>query len=88
MRVASLIAVLGSLLGASALVAVYLWMELGETQMSWHGYLALGLGAGLTIALGVGLMALVFLSNRRGHDDLAHQAGSERSCAPLPPTNP
>ena len=39
--------------------------------MSLHGYIALGLGVGLSILLWVGLMALVFYSSRRGYDDEA-----------------
>jgi hypothetical protein len=31
----------------------------------------MGLGAGATLLLGAGLMALVFVSNRRGFDDEA-----------------
>jgi hypothetical protein len=33
------------------------------------GWLALVFGVILTFALGVGLMALMFISNRRGYDD-------------------
>jgi hypothetical protein len=39
-------------------------------SISWHGWLAMGLGVVLTAVLGVGLMALVFHSSRSGHDDL------------------
>ncbi len=46
---------------------VGLWDDMA--LLTWHGWLALGLGAGLTMALGVGLMALVFFSARRGYDD-------------------
>jgi hypothetical protein len=38
-------------------------------QMNAHGWFALALGVVLTVALGVGLMALVFFSARRGFDD-------------------
>ena len=34
----------------------------------------IGLGAGLTFLLGAGLMALMFLSSRRGYDERAHEA--------------
>ena len=87
MRTVALFAVLGSLLAASILVAFYLWTELGDAEMSWHGYLALALGAGLTAALGVGLMGLAFYSNRRGHDDYAYEATEDRGSTPLPPAD-
>lgn len=61
------------LLAASAGVALYAWQELGEVEISWHGLLALGLGAGFTFLLGAGLMTLVFRSHHRGHDEQAHR---------------
>jgi len=73
MRTAFTIAVLLALLGASAAVAVWVWIEIGEVAISRHGLTALALGAVLTFGLGAGLMTLVFVSNRRGYDDKAHQ---------------
>jgi hypothetical protein len=52
-------------------VGVYAWMSLGDVAMSAAGYIALGLGVVATVAVGVGLMALVFYSNRQGFDDRA-----------------
>ena len=37
--------------------------------MSTAGWAAMLLGIVVTLALGIGLMSLVFLSNRRGYDD-------------------
>lgn len=37
--------------------------------ISMHGWIALGLGVFFSFALGGGLMALVFISARRGYDD-------------------
>ena len=37
-------------------------------QMSTAGYVAMALGIIATLGLGTGLMALVFYSNREGHD--------------------
>jgi hypothetical protein len=39
------------------------------SAMSVHGWIALGLGTFLSLALGGGLMALVFHSARKGYDD-------------------
>ena len=37
-----------------------------------EGYLALALGAGFSVIVGVGLMALLFFSSRRGYDEPPH----------------
>jgi len=73
MRTALTVAVLLGLLALSAGVALWAWQEIGTVEMSRHGLIALGLGAGFTFLLGAGLMALVFFSNRRGYDARAHQ---------------
>ena len=41
--------------------------------MSLNGWIALALGTVLSLALGIGLMALVFYSARRGYDDRIEQ---------------
>ena len=71
------IAVLLGLLAASAGVALWAWQELGEVEMSAHGLAALALGAVATFALGAGLMALVFFSNRRGYDERAYRPDAD-----------
>jgi hypothetical protein len=45
------------------------WRALGASEISPVGWLAMALGVLFSLALGVGLMALVFFSNRRGYDD-------------------
>jgi hypothetical protein len=45
------------------------WSGLGASEISPTGWLAMVLGVLFSLALGVGLMALVFFSNRRGYDD-------------------
>ena len=57
------------LLAACTAVAVYLWTSLKGVEMSGHGWAAMILGIIFTLVLGVGLMALVFISNKRGYDD-------------------
>jgi hypothetical protein len=42
-------------------------MDTGQ-QMSGAGYVAMTFGIVATLALGIGLMSLVFYSSRRGHD--------------------
>ena len=54
-----------------AVVIATLWTSIGDSEISTAGWLAMALGVIVTLALGVGLMALVFVSNRRGYDELA-----------------
>ena len=66
-----LLAVLLALLGL-AIYFLYVGWDPAEGdpghQMSAAGYVAMALGIVVTLALGVGLMALVFHSSRKGHD--------------------
>jgi len=73
MRAGLTITVLVALLGASAAVAYWVWQELGDVNISGHGWLALSLGAVATFLVGTGLMALVFFSSRRGFDERANR---------------
>jgi hypothetical protein len=57
-------------LAAAAAVSLDVWIGLGEVAISWRGRLAMVLGILAMLALGVGLMALVFYSSRRGYDDV------------------
>jgi hypothetical protein len=54
--------------GVAAIVAG-LWSAAGNADISAAGWLALVLGALVALSLGIGLMALVFISSRRGYDD-------------------
>jgi len=49
------------------------WTGIGDSDISGAGWLAMGLGVIVTLALGVGLMALVFISNRRGYDEIGRR---------------
>ena len=48
--------------------AIKVWTAMAGVQMSGWGWLFLGLGIVVTIALGAGLMALVFYSSRHNMD--------------------
>jgi hypothetical protein len=55
---------------AAVLAAVAgLWSEVGDVEISTGGWIALGLGVLFALALGIGLMSLVFISSRRGFDE-------------------
>jgi hypothetical protein len=72
MRLATMwaaVAIAGAVVVAVAAVIAMLWHRLGASEISLAGWLAMGFGVIATLALGVGLMALMFISSRRGYDD-------------------
>ncbi|MDH3791729.1 MAG: hypothetical protein OEU09_10720 [Rhodospirillales bacterium] len=69
MKTLILILVLGGLLAAAVVGSAVVWNAIGGIELSGHGLAALVLGALVSLALGGGLMFLVFYSSRRGHDD-------------------
>ncbi len=66
------------IVSVAALLAlgVYTWQSLGAVEMSASGYVALVLGVLGTLALGGGLMTLLFYSHRHGYDDAAGGGGA------------
>ena len=68
MKLASML-ILSVLLVVSLAFAIYSALRLAGVSMTVHGWIAMGLGGFLTLSLGAGLMALVFLSARNGFDD-------------------
>ncbi len=64
--------VVAAVLSAAAMSVAYsAWKAMADVTMSTTGYLAMILGAVVTVAFGAGLMFLVFWSNRHGFDDRA-----------------
>ncbi|MCY7339365.1 MAG: hypothetical protein LH465_05355 [Sphingomonas bacterium] len=63
----------------SAVIAVLAMVIVsrGETELHLHMLIATGVGILLTMLLGTGLMTLMFLSNRHGHDADAHRPPHE-----------
>ncbi|BBK41381.1 hypothetical protein STVA_14010 [Allostella vacuolata] len=57
------------LLAIAALAAAAIWSGMDDIRLGVHGWIALGLGVFFTLAIGGGLMALVFFSSRRGYDE-------------------
>lgn len=66
MKVFLLTLVLGGILAAVMFGVLTDW---DASAMSIHGWIALSLGTLLSLAVGGGLMALVFHSARKGYDD-------------------
>lgn len=62
------LAVLLGFLGASIWYAAHNWSLLGDAHMSTFGWFALVAGSLITVAVGGGLMALVFYSSRNDYD--------------------
>ena len=66
------ILILVALLGLLGLAGYFLYSGWGApeggTPMSAAGWVAMALGIAATLALGVGLMALMYYSNRHGRD--------------------
>jgi len=72
--IGSLVAIL---VGASVW-AGWVWVKLGDAEISTDGTIALTLGIVVSIVVGVGLMMLVFISSRRGFDDQVQYDFGER----------
>jgi hypothetical protein len=64
--------IVAALLSAAVMAVAYsAWRSLADVAMSTSGYVAMVLGALATLAVGAGLMGLVFWSNRKGFDERA-----------------
>lgn len=74
-RLVRTVLVLLGVIGAIVAFAVWFYRSVvpdtGDAALSGHGVTALILGVVFTLALGIGLMALLFLSSRRGYDEEA-----------------
>lgn len=69
--------ILALIVSAIAIGAVSYWgltvlVATQGVELSIHGKIAMGLGVFFTMLVGFGLMALVFYSNRRGHDQTVY----------------
>ncbi len=71
MTQALVVAALLALLAATALVSWWVWQELAGVEIGMHGWIALGLGVGATLLLGILLVTLMHQSAKRGFDDEA-----------------
>ena len=60
---------------AVAVVIGEFWSNTGDSEISEAGWFAMGLGIFVTLVLGIGLMSLVFFSNRRGYDETGRRDG-------------
>ncbi len=65
-----------ALLAATAAVLIAI-VYFGKLGIGIHGAIALVLGALMTMGMAMGLMGLMFLSNRSGHDEDAHSGSGD-----------
>ena len=64
--------IVAALLSAAAMAVSYsAWEALADVEIGTAGYVAMILGAIATVAVGVGLMTMIFWSNRKGFDERA-----------------
>jgi hypothetical protein len=68
-------AVAGAVVLVIGFLIAALWIGFGDSEISGAGWLAMGLGVIVTLGLGIGLMALVFISSRRGYDEIGRRDG-------------
>jgi hypothetical protein len=66
--IALLIALLG-MLGGVIFIVYQAWLRTSDAPLPGHFVVAMTLGIVLSLIVGIGLMALVFYSSRRGHDE-------------------
>ncbi|OSI67419.1 hypothetical protein BSZ21_17690 [Bradyrhizobium canariense] len=65
----TIIIILIVLLGATGFVAYLGWILGSGAEVTTSGYVSMALGVVLSLAVGFGLMGLVFYSSRSGYDE-------------------
>jgi flagellar basal body-associated protein FliL len=69
---------------ATAVVSYLGWTGATGTDVPASGYISLALGVTFSLAVGVGLMALIFYSSRAGYDEPARLVQSDDTADPQP----
>jgi nitrate reductase gamma subunit len=75
------------LLAAALILTAGGWARLAGIEMSTAGLVALVLGSIMTLAIGAGLMTLVFYSARHGYDDEVQDYSQTLKHKPDRPSN-
>jgi hypothetical protein len=68
-----ILAVLLGMLSGTIWIGCDIWKTTADVPISENGYVAMGVGAALSLLIGCGLMALLFYSSRHGYDEPPHE---------------
>ena len=68
-----ILAVLLGMLSGTIWIGYDIWKTTADVPISENGYVAMGVGAALSLLIGCGLMALLFYSSRHGYDEPPHE---------------
>jgi hypothetical protein len=66
-------AILLGMLSATIWIAYDIWTTTADVSISENGYIALGVGAALSLLVSCGLMALLFYRSRHEYDEPPHE---------------
>ena len=66
-----------AILAFAVWAAARMWSFTEGVEMGGHGYTAMFLGIFCSLAVGIGLMTLMFYSSRQGYDESAHGGPSD-----------
>jgi hypothetical protein len=66
--------VLLGMLSAAIWIGYDIWKTTANIPISENGYIAMGVGATLSLLVGCGLMALLLYRSRHGHDEPPHES--------------
>lgn len=81
----AIIAISLLLLAGTVFVSYLGWRSAAGTDVPTSGYIALALGVIFSLAVGCGLMALVFYSSRQGYDEPARLVQDDDASPDLQP---
>jgi hypothetical protein len=68
-----ILAVLLGMLSGTIWIGYDIWKTTADVPISENGYVAMGVGAALSLLIGCGLIALLFYSSRHGYDEPPHE---------------
>jgi hypothetical protein len=74
----ALIVPLVAILAAAGWYTARAWVSIQGPAMPVTGYVAMTLGVVFSVAVGCGLMALLFYSNRHGYDEISYRQPQQR----------
>tara|TARA_R110002124_G_scaffold183769_1_gene351302 strand:- start:2199 stop:2483 length:285 start_codon:yes stop_codon:yes gene_type:complete len=77
-----------ALAAAATVGTARIWTAIGGAPLSIHGWIAMTVGIGGTVALAWVLMALAFRSDRDGWDARADRLPEADDAATIPPVRP